>query len=161
MITLPWYIAGPLIGLMVPLLLILTDKQLGVSSSFRFVGSYLLPKVSYFKDSRRADQWQAQFAFGIILMALILVAFGYNTSPNIDTVNNYSALSKQIYSLNNWWIFLLGGIALGFGSRYANGCTAGHCIMGNSLFTLNSFISTIAFFCGGLFVTYLVIPLIL
>lgn len=161
MISLPWYIGGPLIGLMVPLLLILIDKQLGVSSAFRFAGSYVLPKVPYFKYNRKADQWQAQFAFGIVLTALILSNFGFRTSPEIDSTKSYGLLAKQIYSLNNWWVFLLGGIALGFGSRYANGCTAGHCIMGNALFTVNSFVTTLAFFCGGLFVTFFVIPFIL
>ena len=160
MSLLPWYIAGPLIGLIVPLLLILREKQLGVSSSFRYVGSFVLPKLSYFKYNRLKDAWQVQFALGILLSALVFYSLNLVSEPEIDTSLAYGVWALEIYSLDNWWIFLFGGLVIGFGSRYADGCTAGHCIMGNSLLAGSSLVTTLGFFGGGLFVSHVVFPLI-
>ena len=161
MISLPWYIGGPLIGLMVPLLLILREKQLGVSSSFRFIGSYFFPKLNYFKYNRMKDAWQLQFALGIFLSALVVILLGIIMEPQIDLTSEYGVQASSIYELENWMLFLVGGLAVGFGARYANGCTAGHCIMGMAQFTKNSLVTTIAFFVGGVFVTHIVLPFIL
>ncbi|MFN5147621.1 MAG: YeeE/YedE family protein, partial [Flavobacteriia bacterium] len=64
---LPWFIAGPLIGLIVPALLILREKQFGISSSYRFLGAVILPKLNYFSYNKDQDRWQFQFAIGLIL----------------------------------------------------------------------------------------------
>jgi len=160
MSLLPWYIAGPLIGLIVPLLLILREKQLGVSSSFRYVGSFVLPKLSYFNYNRVKDAWQVQFALGILLSALVFYSLNLVSEPEIDTSLEYGAWALNIYALDNWWVFLFGGLVIGFGSRYADGCRAGHCIMGNSLLAGSSLVTTLGFFGGGLFVSHVVFPLI-
>lgn len=160
MSVLPWYIAGPLIGLIVPLLLVLREKQLGISSSFRYLGSLVLPKLSYFKYRRTKDAWQVQFAFGILLSALLLYSLNLVTEPEIDKSLAYGVFASEIYTTDNWWIFLFGGLVIGFGSRYADGCTAGHCIMGNSLLSSSSLVSTLGFFIGGLFVSHVIFPLI-
>ena len=54
--VLPWYIAGPLIGLIVPLLLLLREKQFGISSSYRFIGSKIFKKIDYFNYKSGADK---------------------------------------------------------------------------------------------------------
>lgn len=148
---LPWYIAGPLLGLMIPVILVLNEKQLGVSSSLRVTGSFLAPQLNYFKYDRRSDLWQVWFATGIIIVSVVLHQFGYLNLQQTD---------EQIYQFSNWPAFLIGGIAVGFGARYAGGCTAGHCIMGNSLLATSSIVSTVSFFAGGLIITHLIIPLI-
>lgn len=158
MISLPWYIAGPIIGLMVPLLLVLREKQLGVSSSFRAAGSYLFPKWTYLREHRGKDLWQLSFVFGILLISVVAALTGLEIEPSINNAQEYGVQAQTIYSLDNWALFLIGGVFVGFGARYANGCTAGHCIMGNALFSVNSLITTIAFFAGGLLVTYLILP---
>lgn len=157
---LPWYFAGPLIGLMVPLLLILREKQLGLSSSYRYLGSFVLPKNSYFKYDRSIDAWQVQFAIGIICASLIVFQLDLIQLTPVDAEKSYVHNFQEVYDLNYWFLFLFGGILVGFGSRYAGGCTAGHCIMGNSLLAPASILSTIMFFVGGLIVSHFVLPYI-
>jgi uncharacterized protein len=148
--VLPWYIAGPLIGLMVPILLLLTNKQLGISSSFRALLSFAAPSVPYFKYDRKADYWQLWFVLGLILASV--------THFELLSFEPKAASSFNPYQVLYVVQFALGGILVGFGARYANGCTAGHCIMGNAQFSVASMISTLGFFIGGLLTTHFVIP---
>jgi uncharacterized membrane protein YedE/YeeE len=157
--VLPWYIAGPLLGITIPLLLVLYGKQLGVSSSFRVLGSFILPKVDYFNYDRKQDLWQLYFIVGLVFAAFASNYFGLNKEPNV-ILPEFVESSAQIYSAENWVNFLFGGFLIGFGARYAGGCTAGHCLMGNSLFATSSLLSTVSFFIGGLLITHLVIPYI-
>jgi len=161
MISLPWYVAGPLIGLMIPLVLILREKQLGVSSAFEYVGSLIFPKFSYFRYMNQKDAWQLHFVLGIFLSAIVLLSTESMETVAIDTSTVYGKESVEIYSASNWLLFLTGGFLVGFGARYADGCTAGHCIMGNALLTPSSLVTTISFFAGGLFVSHFVLPFIL
>lgn len=154
---LPWYIAGPLIGLIVPLLLIFKEKQFGVSSSLRAIVSFVLPHVEYFNYSRKSDYWQVFFAIGLILAGWVLPDFFAPESNNITT-SEYGTIAEHIYSIDNWIVFAIGGFAIGFGARYAGGCTAGHCIMGNALLAKSAMISTISFFVGGLITSHFIIP---
>ena len=159
--VLPWYIAGPLIGLIVPLLLLLREKQFGISSSYRVIGSKIFKKIEYFNYKSGADKWQLYFAFGVILAGVYSLFSG---SIQVDAVvhesNGYAVIANTIYSNKNILYFFFGGIFVGFGARYANGCTAGHCIMGVSQFSLSSIVATVCFFIGGLFASYVLIPLI-
>jgi uncharacterized membrane protein YedE/YeeE len=157
---LAWYIAGPLIGLIVPALLILKEKQFGISSSYRFLLSGFTKKLGYFNYNREQDAWQFYFAIGLVLTGLFYNWNGYDLNALKTTVGSvkFYAPTSGFYDLSNWAIFLFGGVLIGFGSRYSNGCTAGHCIMGMSQSSLTSFIATIGFFIGGLFATYFIIP---
>jgi uncharacterized membrane protein YedE/YeeE len=150
--VLPWYIAGPLIGLAVPLLLVLTNKQLGISSSFRAVLSFVFPSVPYFKYDRKADFWQLWFALGIILAAVVHFQFLSFEPVAKSAFDPY----QLIYAAQ----FAGGGLLVGFGARYANGCTAGHCIMGNAQFSIGSMVSTVGFFIGGLLTTHFLVPIL-
>ena len=143
----PWYFAGPLLGSIVILILLLSGKQLGISSSYRALLSYITPsRVSYFNYARENDLWQVWFAIGLILASLFHFQI-LETSPQLQS-------DFDPYKLQFALQFFLGGILVGFGARYANGCTAGHCIMGNAQFALSSIIATIGFFAGGLAVTH-------
>jgi uncharacterized membrane protein YedE/YeeE len=156
---LAWYIAGPLLGLMVPLLLILREKQFGISSSYRYLLSFLPSKISYFNYDRRADQWQLFFALGLILSGFAAIQFfGFSDAVSALPLKKYQIQASEIYEVKNAVQFLIGGILVGFGARYANGCTAGHCIMGVSQFALSSIIATICFFIGGLIGSFFVVP---
>lgn len=148
---LPWYIAGPLIGLFVPIFIIVSGKQLGISSSFRvFVAAIAGKKIDYFNFNYRNDLWQIYFVIGLILAAIV----------HFQIIGLATVISPEPYLEANPVLFLLGGILIGFGSRYANGCTAGHCIMGNAQFSLASLVATFGFFLGGLTVSQFIIPLI-
>jgi uncharacterized membrane protein YedE/YeeE len=152
----PWYIAGPLIGLMVPALLIVREKQFGLSSSYRTLLSRIFKKIPYFNYDYRQDNFQIQLVIGIFLAGLMAHFLLPQNSP--ETVSNYGKIATQIYSFENGWFFLFSGILVGFGARYANGCTAGHCIMGMSQFSVASLVSTICFFIGGLISSHYLIP---
>lgn len=153
---LAWYIAGPLIGITVPLLLIFKEKQLGVSSSFRVIGATLFPNWSYFRYDREKDYWQVFFALGLILAALLMFQLTGVGDPEVGESATY--VTSAVYIPENSWIFFLGAFFLGFGARYADGCTAGHCIMGNSQFAPSSLLTTISFFVGGLIASYWIVP---
>lgn len=158
MFTLPWYIAGPLIGLIVPALLILRGKQFGISSSFRVLGSWIFPRLAYFRYPREKDLWQVHFVLGIALVSVAIFYFVDLPQPEASTKMGYGAQAESIYELASWPLFVLGGLLVGFGARYADGCTAGHCIMGNAQFSIASLLTTLAFFAGGLIATYFVLP---
>jgi uncharacterized membrane protein YedE/YeeE len=156
---LAWYISGPLLGLMVPLLLILREKQFGMSSTYRYILSLLPLKIDYLKYQRQPDQWQVVFSFGLILSGFAAIKlFGFSDAFMDVPKKQYEIMSSTIYELKNAVQFFIGGILVGFGARYANGCTAGHCIMGCSQFALSSILATICFFIGGLVGSYFIVP---
>lgn len=169
----PWYIAGPLLGMFVPLLIIFTGKQLGVSSGFRAFWSIITKRPAYFNYDYKKDVWQIIFGVGVILGALTLYLSGQvpdNIPINEATVQTLKEIGvkdfsglvpNDIFNYTSWWILILGGILIGFGARLANGCTAGHCIMGISQFSLASILSTVFFFVGGLIATYFIVPILL
>ena len=154
----PWYVAGPLIGLIVPTLLIFREKQFGLSSSYRAILSRFLGRVPYFNYSFKTDLYQIQLVFGVFIAGLVSHFILPNNFP--EQITDYGKIASDIYTINNAWFFLFSGMLVGFGARYANGCTAGHCIMGMSQFSLASFVSTICFFIGGLISSYLLIPIL-
>ena len=84
----------------------------------------------------------------------------------IDTSKGTVPLVPDFISweaLLNWkgWLMIAGGgLMVGFGARYAGGCTCGHAISGLSAMQLPSLIAVVGFFTGGLFITYVVIPLL-
>jgi len=159
--VLAWYIAGPLIGLIVPLLLLLREKQFGVSSSYRFIGSKFFKKIDYFNYKSGKDKWQFHFALGLVFAGVFSIySGGFQIDAEVQESTKYAEIARTIYSADNILFFFFGGVVIGFGARYANGCTAGHCIMGVSQFSLSSIVSTVCFFIGGLFASLVLIPLL-
>lgn len=178
----PWYVAGPLIGLMLPLLLYLGNKSFGVSSSFRHVCAATLPSktdIEYFKYDWRGSRWNLWLVAGMIVGGFLGGYVFDNPEPvqlASDTKQALTAIGISNFEglipldLFNWsnllfaegLIFMiLGGFLVGFGARYASGCTSGHAITGLASFQKASLISVVGFFIGGLFVTYLLLPVIL
>jgi uncharacterized membrane protein YedE/YeeE len=68
---------------------------------------------------------------------------------------------ENAFSIGNLLIIILGGLLIGFGTRWAGGCTSGHAISGLSNLQLPSLIAVIGFFIGGLLMTWLILPQIL
>jgi uncharacterized membrane protein YedE/YeeE len=175
-----WYVAGPLIGLTVPALLILGNKNLGISSSLRHICAACIPsKIPFFSYDWKKESWNLVFVGGILLGGLIVSAFFSNPDPVVINpklvaeLNSYgitersSMLPEQIF---NWqelftvrgFVFLvLGGFLVGFGTRYAGGCTSGHAIMGLSNLQFPSLIATLSFMAGGFIMANLILPYIL
>jgi len=171
---LPWYIAGPLIGLFVPLFLIIGNKSFGISSTLRHFCSACIPiKKSYFSYNWKEEIWSFFFVGGILIGGYLASfiqpeEFSINLSSNtvaklkeLGIANLAGLLPKEIFNWGNLFsikgllFFISGGFLIGFGTRYANGCTSGHSIMGLSLLNPASLIATIGFFIGGLISTHL------
>ncbi|TVZ51978.1 YeeE/YedE family protein [Dokdonia sp. Hel_I_53] len=176
----PWYVAGPLIALVMFLLLI-TGKQFGMSSNLRTACSAVgCGKFSdFFKFDWKAQRWNLMVVLGAIIGGYIASVFlSDNTvviNPEIaqQLANDYqitsageSYLPPEIFgydALSNPGtniLLLIGGLLVGFGARYAGGCTSGHAISGLSNLQLPSLIAVIGFFIGGLVMIHLIYPLI-
>ena len=84
---------------------------------------------------------------------------------NITSANE-AYLPTEIFSMENVsqpkniLILLIGGLLVGFGARYAGGCTSGHAISGLSNLQLPSLTAVVGFFIGGLVMIHLIYPLI-
>ena len=68
---------------------------------------------------------------------------------------------KSLFTLRGFIVIIVGGFLVGFGARYAGGCTSGHAISGISNLQLPSLVAVIGFFIGGLIMTWLFLPYIL
>jgi len=174
----PWYITGPMIGLMVPTLLLLGNKPFGLSSSLKHICAMCAPvKVDFFDYDWKNESWNLVLVFGIFLGGFIA---GNYLNPTVEissvTVKDLGTmgvngldgiLPADIFSWNNllsadgFILIVIGGFLVGFGTRYADGCTSGHAIMGLSIMNWSSLIAVIGFFVGGLVMTHLLLPLIL
>jgi uncharacterized membrane protein YedE/YeeE len=152
----PWYVTGPLIGLTVPLLLILAGKNLSISSSLRHIGAACgvrsdLPYLSK-NYNWRDHTWNLIFVAGILVGAFV-GNYLLSTAPIFFLPAAYQNLGGAA-------LLFGGGILIGFGTRYAGGCTSGHTIMGLSALNWPSLVATIFFFVGGLFSTWVILPLL-
>lgn len=176
----PWYIAGPIIGLAVPVLLLLGNKSLGVSSSLRHICAACFPaNISFFKYDWKKEIWNLFFVAGILIGAYLAVSILGNLNPiEVDSkllsdlaqygINDYSAVIPQdimnwssIFTLKGFILIIVGGFIVGFGTRYAGGCTSGHAIMGLSNLQWPSLIATCCFMIGGLIMTNFILHFIL
>ena len=146
----PWYVSGPLIGLTLPALLLLSGKTFRISSSFRHLGSICSPnsRLEYLRENDwRGESWNLVFVAGILL--------GAGAGTQLLSSARFPLLPEHYHSLDGAAQLLVGGLLIGFGTRYADGCTSGHSITGISNLKWPSLVATISFFVGGLIVTYL------
>ncbi len=176
----PWYVAGPLIGLTVPALLIIGNKAFGISSSLRHFCAACIPaNIPFFKYDWKKEIWNLFFVLGIFLGAV--VAANLLTDPGPVHINaklakdlagygitDYSGLVphqlfnwQSLLSVKGLIMIVLGGFMVGFGTRYAGGCTSGHSIMGLSTLQWPSLIATCCFMIGGFIMSNLILPFIL
>jgi len=176
----PWYISGPLIALIL-ILLVLFGKTFGMSSNLRTLcsiggaGKY----ADFFKFDWKSQKWNLVVVLGAILGGFIATTFLSNNTAialSADTIADLSALGftnagenllppeiyswDSILSLKGILILVVAGFLVGFGTRYAGGCTSGHAITGLSNLQLPSLIAVIGFFIGGLLMTHFLLPLI-
>jgi uncharacterized membrane protein YedE/YeeE len=141
----PWWLAGPLIGLTVGLLLVLGNRNLGVSSSFRHLCTLALPKsrLPYLaRNDLKKQSWNLLFVGGIALGSFLAVRFLSNAPVEF--------LPASYHGARGALLLLGGGFLIGFGTRWARGCTSGHAIMGLSNLQKASLYAVLSFFAGGL-----------
>lgn len=176
---LPWYIAGPLIGFMVPALLFVGNKAFGFSSNFRHVCAALAPcGIEFFQhDWKRIGLWNLTFLVGVFTGAALAahyapptVQIAANTVATLRAlgVREFTGLAPldlftwaSLLTLRGFICIVGGGFLVGFGTAYAGGCTSGHAIAGLADRQLASLIAVCGFFAGGLTTTYLILPRIL
>ena len=177
----PWYVAGPLIGLLVPILLLFGGKQFGISANLRHMCAATIPgNLSFLKyDWKKSGLWNLTFVLGIMLggfLAVNLLASPGNIALAPATVSALQDLGITDFSglvpseIISWGslatipglaLILGGGFLVGFGSRYAGGCTSGHAISGLADLQFPSLVAVLGFFAGGLIATYFLLPLLL
>ncbi len=177
----PWYFSGPMIAFVL-FLLLWTGKTFGMSSNLRTLCAALGAgkKVSFFQFDWKAQRWNLVVALGAVVGGYIAanflsvstaVAISESTIAQLNSMGIQDAgqayMPASLFSLEAFstpkslLILSLGGFFVGFGARYAGGCTSGHAISGLSNFQLPSLIAVIGFFIGGLFVNHFLLPYLL
>ena len=145
----PWWFSGILIGLTVPLLFLLAGQSFGISTSFQQIDAMCLPhsRLAYFREyDWRQGLWVLMFVIGVAVGGY-LGAHWLSAQPIEFLPESYTGLPGAVR-------LFLGGILVGFGTRYAGGCTSGHAITGIANLNWPSLVATIFFFVGGLAVTW-------
>ncbi len=145
----PWWVSGILIGLTVPLLYVLAGKAFGISTSLQEIGAICAPnsKFEYLsKFDRKGNAWLIVFVVGIALGSFLANRF--------MTAEPVAFLPDSFHSVGGAIKLLVGGFLIGFGTRYAGGCTSGHSITGIANLNWPSLVATLCFFAGGLAVTW-------
>lgn len=176
----PWWAAGIVIGLTVPALLILGNKHFGLSANLRHACAACFPgNVQFFKYDWKKEIWNLFFVLGIVGGAIIAATLLADPNP-VEVapalaaelqgygITDFSSMIpvqliswESLFSLRGLIMLVGGGFLVGFGSRYAGGCTSGHAIMGLSDLQVPSLIATISFMAGGFIMANLILPHIL
>ncbi len=177
----PWYVAGPMITLTMFLLLFF-GKQFGVSSTLRTMcAAGGGGKFSAFFNFKWRDQlWNIVFVIGGLIGGVITSQFLQNPEPiqlNEKTVAELAELGianagesylpesvfgwDNFFTLKGFLMLVIGGFLVGFGTRYAGGCTSGHAISGLSNLQVPSLIAVVGFFIGGLLSVHFLLPFLI
>jgi hypothetical protein len=175
-----WFVGGPLIALSL-LLYFYFGKNFGASKNFETLCSIAgAGKVSdYFKKDWKDRDFALMFVIGLIIGGFISANYlipNQSIDLNPTTVQELTDLGfsnvgnqyfpdeifsdEVVFSLKGFLILLISGLLIGFGTRYAGGCTSGHAITGLSNLQMPSLLAVIGFFIGGIIATWFIIPLI-
>ncbi len=176
----PWWAGGIFVGLTVPALLILGNKHFGISANLRHICAACFPaNIPFFKYDWRKESWNFFFVGGILLGAVIASTLMANpepvqVAPELAAelrgygLTDYSNMMppeifswESLFTLRGFILLVAGGFLVGFGTRYAGGCTSGHAIMGLSNLQWPSLIATISFMAGGFLMANLLLPTIM
>jgi uncharacterized membrane protein YedE/YeeE len=176
----PWYVAGPLIGLFVPALLLVGNKVFGVSGSLRHLCSAVVPgRLEYLRyDWKSRGAWSLLFVTGILVGGALSSHWGGAPGIAISEhtrialarlgIHDFSGPAPRevftwhaLLTIRGFVSVVVGGFLVGFGTAYAGGCTSGHAISGLANLQVSSLIAVVGFFVGGLAATHLILPLIL
>lgn len=171
----PWYVAGPIIGLMVPLMIWIGNRSFGISSNLRHLCAISQPKsigVEFFQYNWREQNWSLVFAIGAMLGGFLGGVVFANPEPVNLSVEFLTRLAMWNIPIGEgflppvlfgfYWqslvIMFFGGVLVGFGTRYASGCTSGHAITGLSTMQAQSLLAVLGIFAGGLIAAHFITP---
>jgi len=173
-------VAGPIIGLTVPLLLLAGNKMLGISGTLRQVCAMCFPaNIPFLKYNWKAQLWNIFFAAGLLIGGFIggallkpvtqmplspatvhvLSSYGISPQRNILPVEIFNW--AHLFTWQHLVIIIGGGFLVGFGTRYAGGCTSGHGISGLSTLQWPSLVAVALFFISGILTANFLLPLLL
>ncbi|WP_027138810.1 YeeE/YedE family protein [Gaetbulibacter saemankumensis] len=176
----PWYVSGPLIAIVMASLLYF-GKTFGMSSNLRTLCTIAGAgkAANFFKFNWKEQSWNLTVVIGAVLGGFIATHYLSNdsgTDLNPTTITELEAMGFQnpgttlvpeemynfeaISSPEGVLLLVIGGLLVGFGTRYAGGCTSGHAITGLSSLQAPSLIAVIGFFIGGLIMANILLPLI-
>mmetsp|Transcript_3863 Transcript_3863/g.5703 ORF Transcript_3863/g.5703 Transcript_3863/m.5703 type:complete len:186 (-) Transcript_3863:109-666(-) len=176
----PWYISGPMIAFIM-FLLIMVGKNFGMSANLRTMCTMCGAgnKTDFFRFDWRSQKWNLVVVIGAVIGGFIgsqLLSSDMSVAINPDTIADLNTLGFEsagkaylptelfdataLLSFKNILILSIGGLLVGFGTRYAGGCTSGHAISGLSDLQLPSLIAVVGFFIGGLAMVHFIFPLI-
>ncbi|MFK7831804.1 MAG: YeeE/YedE family protein [Winogradskyella sp.] len=176
----PWYISGPAIAIIMFLLLYF-GRTFGMSSNLRTLCAIggAGKRVAFFNFDWKSQRWNLVVVLGTIIGAFIahyILSNPININLSEATVKDLNALGfsnvgqsllppelfswDSVFSLKGILILIIGGFLVGFGTRYAGGCTSGHAITGLSSLQLPSLIAVVGFFIGGLIMIHLIYPIL-
>lgn len=176
----PWYVSGPLIALTMFVLLWI-GKNFGMSSNLRTICTMCGAgkTCDFFCFDWKSQRWNLLVMTGAVIGGFL--ASHYLSDKQIPDLNPKTIeqlhqqgftsagetyvptelFGNEIFSEpKTLLILLIGGLLVGFGARYAGGCTSGHSISGISNLQLPSLIATLGFFMGGLIMVHLIFPII-
>jgi uncharacterized membrane protein YedE/YeeE len=175
-----WSVAGVLVGLTVPALLLIGNKSFGISSSLRHACAACIPAgISFFKYEWKKELWNMVFVLGILIGGIIAAIFLQNPEPveiapalkaelaGYGITDTAGLMPTQLFSVEGLLsvrgliFFVFGGFLVGFGTRYAGGCTSGHAIMGLSNLQWPSLIATCCFMVGGILAANFLVPILM
>jgi len=171
----PWYVSGPIIGSLVPAMLFIGSKSFGISQNLEHLCAITQPEkvnVEFFRYDWKNYRWSIVFVLGVAIggyaAEFIFPAPGpvMLSSAALENLTRWGLnQSEGLYppelydlGLKNLVVLAIGGILVGFGTRYASGCTSGHAITGLATMQLKSLTATIGIFGGGLFTAHFVTP---
>ncbi len=178
--TWSWWFSGTMIAAIM-LCLVYFGQSFGFSSNMRTICAAvgLGKKVPFFDFNWRSKSWNLVFLVGAIIGGFIahqfLSAPGAAVQISPATVADLSKLGiraptslqpdelfswEALFSVKGFLILAISGLLIGFGTRYAAGCTSGHAISGLSNLQWPSLVAVVGFFVGGLIMTFLILPLI-
>ena len=177
----PWYVGGPMIAFIMFLLLYM-GREFGISANFRVMcaADGADEMADFFKFDWGKQGWNLLVALGSVFGGYLAATyFTPNQIAHVSeaTVESLKGLNmnyevgevplvpeffswESLFTLKGFLIIIVGGFLVGFGARYAGGCTSGHAISGVSALQIGSVYALVGFFIGGLVMTYLLFPLI-
>lgn len=172
----PWYVAGPIIGLMVPVMLLIGSRSFGISQNLEHICAITQPTVidvHFFRYDWKASAWSLAFTAGVILGGLLAGVIFRNPEAvalSGAALEMFAAwglapsqglVPPELFDISRTWnavILVVGGIMVGFGTRYAAGCTSGHAITGLATLQPQSLSAVLGIFGGGLLASHLLVP---
>lgn len=176
----PWYVAGPVIGLMVPLMLFIGNRSFGISNNLRHLCAITQPTqvdVDFFRYNWKEHTWSLVFVIGTALGGYLAGVTFANPEPlQLPAATQEMLLSwgfllptaqalapDELFhpGVRNFTLLFACGVLVGFGTRYAGGCTSGHAITGLASLQLPSLIAVLGIFGGGLAASWFLVPYML